>query len=445
MQIKPLASIDLRDVKTGQPLQVKSVTMPGYRCLAEVELHNGHAGYADLPLGNHVYHPQVWDTSTDEVYMNADFLWTDIREEYKQAYDRPDDWTIVTKKPVRNAFVLNCLDFVYGHCLSRLLNYSFDHATRFPGLDCILMVPAQLAHLAPAGCAEIWIYHGPLKNLRFRNQWLERAFAELYARMDTLYLSPASLHNPEHIQAGDFGLRAATIEAPSLVFSYRENRAWGGNIYHQRAKLEKLGSLLAQIWPREQLYLVGLANKSATWKWEHWNSLLVQKPTLSEEQEMICRLSHSLVTIGCQGSNMLLPCLLSWSTIRLLPLDRLSHFLGGDYVGRPGSRQVETLFRTRMLYGGYELRDVTPETVFEIAKSMIDYRFVLDARFVQPTATAADLRKAAEKIPSEQKLSAEFYKPITGWPRFSMLVLRVLRKYRNRLEKVLGRIRWRGR
>jgi len=162
MQIKPLESIDLRHVRTGRPLAVQSVLLPGYRCLAEVELENGHRGYADLPLGNHVYHPQLWDTQTNEVLANTDFLWTDIREEFRQEYDQPDHWTIITRKNVRKAFVLNCLDFIYGHCLSRLLNYSVDHALRFPGLDCILIVPAQLAHLAPADCAEIWIYHGPL-------------------------------------------------------------------------------------------------------------------------------------------------------------------------------------------------------------------------------------------------------------------------------------------
>ena len=250
MQIKPLKNIDIRHVKTGKPLTVKSVILPGYRCLAQVELEDGHLGYADLPLGNHVYHPQLWDTQTDEVIANTNFLWTNIREEFRQEYDNPDDWTIIINKSVRKAFILNCLDFVYGHCLSRLLNYTLDHTVRFPGLDCILMVPAQLAHLAPAGCAEIWIYKGPLKNLRFRNLWLERAFVDLYNRMDLLYLSPSPLHDPEKIDPQYHGLKAAQIGSPAIVFSYRENRVWGGNLYNQRARLEKLGKLLSTIWPR---------------------------------------------------------------------------------------------------------------------------------------------------------------------------------------------------
>jgi hypothetical protein len=439
MQIKPLESIDLRHVKTGKPLVVKSVILPGYRCLAEVELDHGHRAYADLPLGNHVYHPQLWDLQTNEVYANTDFLWTDIREEFKQEYDEPEHWTVIVRKNVRKAFVLNCLDFVYGHCLSRLLNYSVDHDRRFPGLDCILIVPAQLAHLAPAECAEIWIYNGPLKNLRFRNRWLERTFAELFGRMDMLYLSPSPLHNPEQIDLRHHALRSATITAPSLVFSYRENRCWGGNIYNQRGRLEKLGRLLSTVWPRDQLYLVGVAPKSSDWKWTHWKSLLVKKPKVDDEKAFLGKFSEALVTVGCQGSNMLLPCMLSWSTVRLLPLDRLSHFLGGDYVGRPGSQQVETLFRSRTLYGGYELRDLAPETVFQVIKSILEYRHFLEARFIRPTATSDDLRAAAEATSSLQNLAAD---PPTAPKPFTFILGR-WRKLRNRLEKLYGRWKWR--
>jgi hypothetical protein len=438
MQIKPIESLDIRHVRTGRPLKAKSVIMPGYRCFAEVEFDSGHTGFADLPLGNHVYHPQLWDRQTNEVVSNTSFLWTDIREEWRQEHDEPSHWKIVTRKAVRKAFVLNCLDFIYGHCLSRLLNYSVDHATRFPGLDCILMVPEQLAHLAPEGCAEIWIYSGPLKNLRFRNLWLERAFADLYARMDVLYLSPCPLHNPDQVNPRDFGLEVAKSDSPAIVFSYRENRAWGGNIYNQRARLEKLGELLSSIWPPEQLYLVGVAKKSVPWKWKHWNSLLVTRPTVQDERVMLAKLSQAVISIGCQGSNMLLPCMLSWSTIRLLPLDRLSHFLGGDYVGRAGSQQVETLYKSRILYGGYELRDLAPATVFEIAKSMLEYREFLQARFIEPVVTPDNIRNAARNLPSEEKLAAHHAQS----PAWSDRNLALARKLRNRFEKIVGRLRW---
>jgi hypothetical protein len=439
VQIKPLEGIDLRHVKTGERLPVKAVVMPGYRCLAEVELPNGHPGFADLPLGNHVYHPQVWDRQTNEVVSNTNFLWTDIREEQERTFDQPEHWRILTKKVVRKAFVLNCLDFVYGHCLSRLLNYSIDYATRFPGMDCILMIPQQLAHLAPEGCAEIWIYSGPLKHLRSRNLWLERAFAELYARMDELYLSPCPLHIPDRINPSDFGLRPAKIDAPAIVVSYRENRAWGGNIYNQQVRLEKLGQRLAGIWPREQLFLVGVAGKSAAWKWKNWNSLLVAKPTLADEQAMLTKLSDAVITIGCQGSNMLLPCMLSWSTIRLLPLDRLSHFLGGDYVGRAGSQQMETLYKSRILYGGDELRDLDPDTVFAITKSMLEYREFLQARFINPMITEEDIRHAARTLPSEEKLASEFTKPKER--TFGERARAQWRKIQTRFDKTVGRLR----
>jgi hypothetical protein len=445
MQIKPLSQIDLRHVKTGQPLTVTGVTLPGYRCLAEVKLENGHRAYADLPVGNHVYHPQLWDLETDEVLTNTNFLWTDIREEFRQVHDDPDHWTIIKKKTVRRAFVLNCLDFIYGHCLSRLLNYTLDQATRFPGIDCILLVPEQLAHLAPAECAEIWIYKGPLKNLRFRNLWLERAFAELYERMDALYLSPSPLHDPDQIDIRNHDLTRATIDAPAIAFSYREARCWGGNIYNQRARLEKLGELLSAIWPQEQLLLIGVAPKSAAWKWKYWNPVLASKPTLEDEQAFIRGFSSSLVTVGCQGSNMLLPCMLSWSTIRLLPLSRLSHFLGADYVGRPGAKQMETLYKSRVMYGGYELRDIAPESVFEVVKSIIEYRHFLEHRFIQSTISDEDIRSAAQTIPSEETVTADhFAKTASQATEWRTHGLRVVRKMRNRFEKIYGRIRWRG-
>jgi hypothetical protein len=328
--------------------------------------------------------------------------------------------------------------------MSRLLNYTLDRTVRFPGLDCILMIPAQLAHLAPAECAEIWIYKGPLKNLRFRHLWLERAFAELYSRVDSLYLSPCPLHHPDQIDLHHHGLKPAAIDSSSIAFSYRESRCWGGNIYNQRVRLEKLGKLLSTVWPREKLYLAGVAPLSAKWKWNNWNSLLVSEPDADDEKAFIQRYSDAVVTIGCQGSNMMLPCMLSWSTVRLVHLDRLSHVLGGDYIGRAGSQQVETLFKCRMLYGGDELRDLAPETVFEIVKSMIEYRYILAARFNQPLVTDSDIRFASKPLPSEESLAAGNSQPLSWSAKRKRRTLVKWRKFRNRVEILYGKLKWRN-
>jgi hypothetical protein len=437
MQIKPVEHVLVRDPQTGLRLKVKSVKLTGYRCLAEVELPAGQSGLADLPLGYHVYHPQVWNRESNELSAYSQFHFTDLRQEFARAIDTPEHWTLIKKRPVRDAFVLTCLDFVYGHCLSRLLNYTLDCTTRFRGLDCILMIPKQLLALAPDDCAEIWVYEGPLANLNYRNLWLERAFADLYGRVDSLYLSPASLPFPEHIDPAHHRLKPADIGSPFIIFSYRETRCWGGNLYNQRKRIEELGKLLSSIWDPRQLLLAGIGKEASRWHWQYWQSHIAASTNEATEAKFLQLYSDSLLTIGCQGSNMLLPCLLSWSTLRFLADDRLDHFLGGDFVGNQFSTQIGTLFRHRMLYGNEELRDLDPRRVAAIARSMLEYRHHLQARFSHPIVSEEDYQKATQPIPIEEAHGVA----VKGRKPWLQRRLRRLAKMRNRAEVAFGRMR----
>lgn len=123
------------------------------------------------------------------------------------------------------------------------------------------------------------------------------------------------------------------------------------------------------------------------------------------------------------------------------PSGSVESFFGGDYVGRAGSKQVETLFKSRILYGGYELRDLSPDTVFQVVKSILEYRHFLDARFIQPTATAEDIRGAAKTIASEETLAVNHPAPVGGTAQ-TKPGLALFRKFRNRAEKIHGRLMW---
>jgi hypothetical protein len=437
MQIKPVDRALLHHPQTGQKLKLTSVTLTGYRCLAQVELPGEQNGLADLPLGYHVYHPQLWNRDTDELFSYSQFHFTDLRKEYARAIDQPDQWTIIKKRPIRNAFILTCLDFVYGHCLSRLLNYTLDRKTRFPGLDCILMIPKQLLALAPEDCAEVWVYNGPLTNLNYRNLWLEKAFTDLYNRTESLYLSPASLPFPEQIDLSNHKLKPADIEAPTIIFAYRETRVWGGNLYNQRNRIEELGKLLSAVWDPQQLLLVGIGEKASKWRWKYWRSHVFAKSSEEIEAKFLEHYSHALLTIGCQGSNMLMPCLLSWSTLRFLTEDRLDHFLGGDFIGNSSATQIGTLFRHRMLYGDEELRDLSPKRVTAIAQSMIQYRHHLDARFSHLILGEEDYRQATNPIAIEEA-DGRAIRSRKGWLERRR---KKLTKLRNRAEVALGQMK----
>jgi hypothetical protein len=123
-------------------------------------------------------------------------------------------------------------------------------------------------------------------------------------------------------------------------------------------------------------------------------------------------------------------------------LDRLDNFLGGDYVGRSASTQMETLYRSRFLYGNAELRDVTPETVFQLVQSIIEYRHVLAAKFLQPTLTTQDIVLAARPVPLEEAREIQNRQRPPWWERRKKRTLNKWRKLRNGAERIYARFKW---
>lgn len=428
IQIKPLANLALPHPTTGSPLQIRRVTMSNCYCLGEVELDRGEPGLLTLPTAAELYVPQLWNLRTQEVFCARTDWWSSLSGDMTQPVVTDSRLEVIVNRPVKQAVLLNCLDHVYGHALGRLLNATLDFQ-RFGTRDLVVLVPNALRHLVPAEVAEIWVYHGSWSQARRPNPCIEQEFARLYAQVDTLWLSPAAMIMPERMDISQHGVTPATSSARTIVYSYREDETWGGSLLAQKRNLERLGAKLRLLPGIDELWVQGLGTQAQRSHWRNWQVDVVKKPDMATEQRFATRLSQTLICIGTQGSNLMLPSALAWSVIELLSKDKLNHLLGGAYVGkRDVHTQMEVLFRHRTLYGDFSCADITPDLVYAVAYSLVFDRHFLHAYY------ARDFM-AVQEVVEQGTVTARHMRywrppPMTTWQR--------IRRYaRRRLDRMI--------
>lgn len=162
-------------------------------------------------------------------------------------------------KQCQKIIILNCIDFLYGHSLLKLLNTEY-YMKKFETYGLITIVPEFLAWMVPDGVAEVWTVNIPLKEgqsyyLKF-NEFVSR---ELH-RFDEVYISKAYSH------PGSFDISKFTrvskhdfdSETLRITFIWREDRLWFNSFLFKI--LKKLGmwqvALLLQNWKISRLFKI---------------------------------------------------------------------------------------------------------------------------------------------------------------------------------------------
>ena len=229
----------------GSTLQVNGVLIPGMRALADCSCEAcGVRYYVDLPVSHALWSPIYLNQTTGEAHDPGQLSW--FSEPLREGFLKPENRHIV---PTVHKFfqadsivLVNCLDFVYGHSLLKLLNVQ-RHLDQDPQLGCCVLVPGNLAHLAPEGVAEIWEFPEPLRN---GGKWytsLAKWLSEELSNRKECFLSRAYSHpsnrfydlrrfirNPPDVSQDLAGC------SPVILLSYREDRLWGASIKKQETQ-----------------------------------------------------------------------------------------------------------------------------------------------------------------------------------------------------------------
>lgn len=93
-------------------------------------------------------------------------------------------------KESKDVVILNCIDFLYGHSLLKLLNAE-SHLTKDKELDLIVIIPSFLRWMVPNGVSEVWTVNIPLSKGQNYYPKLDELIKHECKRFDTIYVSLA--------------------------------------------------------------------------------------------------------------------------------------------------------------------------------------------------------------------------------------------------------------
>ena len=261
----------------------------------------------------------------------------------------------------KNVVLLNCIDYLYGHCLLKLLNAQ-SHLEHHSNYGLIVIVPAFMRWMVPEGVAEIWTVNISLKHSQYYYTELHKFISKELLRFDEVYISQA------HSHPSNFDIEKLTrvsrhkfnSEDFYITFIWREDRAWFSfliaklmelvNFMHfilifQNLKVRRLFKKIHSTVPHAKFAVVGLGKKTGFPKWVE--DFRVDKFDEKSEREACQIYSKSLLVIGVHGSSMLLPSGHAGMTIDLMPTRRWAN-LGQDILYQEDDPRLAS-FRYRYL------------------------------------------------------------------------------------------------
>ena len=344
IQIKPHLQAHAECHRCGAQLRAKSVLWQGIHVCARFDCGAcGAAFLEDLSIGHAISGPIRVDLATGTMTgHDRGQAW--FGEPLQSSLQRPDNSPIGLEVEIRKTatrvIVLNCVDFLYGHCLLKLLNAT--HHLRNPDLGLVVLVPNFLRWLVPEGVAEIWVVDLPLARAQRYFPDLERRIGKELERFEQVEVSRAFSH-PADFRLEDF-TRVPSHDFSAkdfrVTFVWRADRLWVPEdswtrlarrarlnslmLALQRRKIRILFGRIRKAIPHARLTVAGLGRQGTFPSWiEDCRADTLADANAERAQ---CHIySESRVVVGIHGSSMLLPSGHAGMCVDLMPTARWPH------------------------------------------------------------------------------------------------------------------------
>ncbi|WP_293125595.1 hypothetical protein [Microcoleus sp. bin38.metabat.b11b12b14.051] len=337
IQIKPQIQHQSNCPTSGTTLHPEKILWQGMHVCVEARSKDSGSNIIDVLRVGHSYnHSLQLDLKKAEVFSGNSYAKEWLGKPLLNSLQNPRTEQLeVTKeifKQCDRVIILNCIDFLYGHSLLKLLNAQ-RHLDRHPEFGLVVIVPKFLRWMVPDGVAEVWTVPITLKNGRDYYLNFAAFVEEEMKRFEQVYVSEAYSH-PSQFDITKF-TRVPTHnfeeEERKITFIWREDRLYIDNLlFRVLRKLNLLSwGLAVQNWqvrrlfegirsrvPSAKFVVAGLGTKTQFPEWIE--DCRVQGFNEKIEQE-ICELyASSRLVIGLHGSNMLLPSAHAGMTIDLI-------------------------------------------------------------------------------------------------------------------------------
>ena len=372
----------------GQTFLPRRLHLTGWRWLmeyraADEEDEPGDALLGDVPANHGLYTPLVFDLRTGALLGDASLDWWAGNLPTLCRGPRREDAPLEVEElrpGMERVIFLNTLDYVFGHSLLLLLNAGV-YLDRYPDHGLIVVVTPELRRFVPAaGVAEVWTLRVPPGETRQWHANLDARFAARVEVAEAAFVARAlPLPGPERYNLRRHGLTPAVptvgpvAAAPTVLFTYRGTRLWGGSWSSERRRLAGLGKWLRRLWPAVRLEIVGHAPLPAPvpgWTDATRRGAAGGSGPDDYDADLLRRLGAADLVLGVHGSNLLLPSAVAPRVIELVPLDKYASLLQATlFDARRPLR--EHLWRRRYLHGNGTMNDLAPRGVALLIHAMI--------------------------------------------------------------------------
>ncbi len=343
IELKPYIEYEHACPHCGANLTARDILWQGIHVCVTADCTGcGATLVCDLAVGQALYTPYIADLATSQLFGDRDQRhW--FGEQFFESLQHPDHDTTITLEVEKTGshtevIILNCIDYLYGHSLLKLLNAA-AHLKNNPEFGLVIIVPRFLRWLIPQGVAEVWVVDVPLSSARRYYLQLDHLIKAECVRFDRIFLSLAVSHpstfNITHfsgIERHDFSRTQFHI-----TFVWREDRPWCAQklcvrvgkhllsvkrllLMWQNFRIIRLFRELRRRFPEASFTVAGLGTTTTFPDWV--NDCRVAAFDDSVERRLCQIYRDSRLVIGVHGSNMLLPSAHAGLTIDLMPDDR---------------------------------------------------------------------------------------------------------------------------
>ena len=331
-----------------QEIKANKIIWQGIHAGVESECKNcQRTFYQDLKVGHSLYTPCSVNLHNFELFgpgSSEDWYGIPLQKSLKN----PNDSHIEFKKEIYanhdRIIILNCIDYLYGHSLLKLLNAE-RHLKDNPEYGLVVIVPKFLEWMLPKGIAEKWVFDIPLKEGQEFFIDFNNVIQKEMKRFSEIHVSKAFSH-PKDFDITNFtGIEKHDFQKDDfrITFIWREDRCWMNSSLFQKAvnklnvailknilltwqkrKMIKVFTELRKGFPDARFTVAGFGNHKKFPKWID-NQIVYNFSTDTEKR--LCQIySESRVVLGVHGSNMLLPSAHAGMTVDLMPDDRWGNF-----------------------------------------------------------------------------------------------------------------------